>query len=81
MESQSFGDCNGLYVIFFSFDGSLPENKNFPIGLTGKERVFAGDVFVVRLQGTQIGEDLGEDGWAVWLDVPTEFMNWPAMRM
>ncbi|KAK3693059.1 hypothetical protein B0T22DRAFT_33250 [Podospora appendiculata] len=82
LEDQPVARCNGLYVVFFSFDlGALPENNNFPQALFGRRRAFAGDAFIVRLQGTQIGEDLGEDGWAVWLDVPEEVLGLPVMDM
>lgn len=82
LENQPIADCNGLYVIYFSFDlESLPLNHNFPIGLTGRERAFAGDAFVVKIQGTQIGEDLGEDGWAAWIDVPLDIMDLPVIKI
>ncbi|KAM0804510.1 hypothetical protein BDR22DRAFT_800069 [Usnea florida] len=82
LEGQPLGCCNGLYVVFFSFDlNSLPENGNFPRGVYGRERAFAGDAFVVKLKGDEIGSDLGEDGWAAWDDVPAEFLSLPVMRM
>ena len=80
--SIGVGCCNGLYVVFFSWDlDSLPENGNFPRGVYGRERAFAGDAFVVKLKGDEIGSDLGEDGWAAWDDVPAEILSLPVMRM
>jgi hypothetical protein len=59
----------------------LPEHNNFPEAIFGRQRAFAGDAFVVKLQGTQIGEDLGEDGWAAWIDVPEDILSLPVMRI
>lgn len=74
--------CNGLYVVFYSFDAeSLPLHSNFPEGVFGRERTFAGDAFVAKLQGREIGEDLGEDGWAAWIDVPEDILSIPVMKM
>lgn len=82
LENQPLGGCNGLYVLYFSFDeGSLPANTNFPVAVFGRERCFAGDAFVARLQGNEIGEDLGEDGWAAWRDVPLDILSLPVMKM
>ncbi|KAK3332984.1 hypothetical protein B0T19DRAFT_483118 [Cercophora scortea] len=82
LENQPISSCNGLYVVFFSFDlGALPENNNFPQRLFGRRRAFAGDAFIVRLKGGQIGEEAGEDGWAVWVDVPEEVLGLPVMDM
>ena len=79
---QPISSCNGLYALFFSFDSeSLPENRNFPEALYGRKRVFAGDAFVVKIQGNEIGEDLGEDGWAAWLNVPEDILNLPVMKI
>ncbi|CAK7207245.1 hypothetical protein SEUCBS139899_010055 [Sporothrix eucalyptigena] len=79
---DTFRFDNGLYIVYFSFDlEALPSNTNFPVGPFGRERAFAGDAFVVRIQGTQIGEDLGEDGWAVWEDVPSDILELPIMNM
>ena len=47
----------------------------------GRERAFAGDAFVVKLKGDEIGSDLGEDGWAAWDDVPADILSLPVMRM
>ncbi|SPO01958.1 uncharacterized protein DNG_04631 [Cephalotrichum gorgonifer] len=80
LENQPIRSCNGLYVVFFSFDDSLPENRNFPVGIYGRERHFVGDVFVVKLKGDEIGSDLGEDGWAVWDDVPGDILSLPVMK-
>jgi hypothetical protein len=82
LENQRPSSCNGLYVVYYSFDlESLPENNNFPEALFGRQRAFAGDAFVFKLQGREIGEDLGEDGWAAWIDVPTEVLSLPVMRI
>ncbi len=82
LEGQPLSSCDGLYVVFFSFDlESLPENGNFPRGVYGRERAFAGDAFVVKLKGNEIGSDLGEDGWAAWDDVPSDILSLPVMRM
>lgn len=82
LKNQPLSSCNGLYVLYFSFDKeSLPVNTNFPVAVFGRERSFAGDAFVARLQGNEIGEDLGEDGWAAWRDVPSEVLSLPVMRM
>lgn len=82
LEKQPLSHCNGLYVVFFSYDlESLPENNNFPKGVFGRERAFAGDAFVVKIQGNEIGEDLGEDGWAAWIDVPEDILSLPIMKM
>ncbi|KAI1770274.1 hypothetical protein F4818DRAFT_433565 [Hypoxylon cercidicola] len=82
LENQPLGSCNGLYVIFFSFDlESLPENRNFPEAVFERQRCFAGDAFVVKLKGNEIGSDLGEDGWAVWDDVPSDILSLPVMKM
>ena len=81
LENQTLSNCNGLYVFYFSFDfESLPENNNGPKIVRGDERTFAGDAFVVKIQGREIGEDLGEDGWAAWENVPLEILSLPAMR-
>ncbi|KAB5566955.1 hypothetical protein GE09DRAFT_751216 [Coniochaeta sp. 2T2.1] len=80
--NQRPSTCNGLYVVFYSFDSeSLLVHSNFPVGVFGRERTFAGDVFVVKLQGREIGEDLGEDGWGVWEDVPGQVLGLEVMRM
>lgn len=74
--------CVGLYVVIYSFDEeSLPTHSNFPEAVFGRPRVFAGDAFVVRLQGNEIGEDLGQDGWAVWRDVSPELLRLSVMAM
>ncbi|EED15741.1 hypothetical protein TSTA_051780 [Talaromyces stipitatus ATCC 10500] len=67
LENQPISNCNGFYVLFYSFDlESLPENRNFPKAIFGRERAFAGDAFVVKLKGNEIGHDMGDDGWAAW---------------
>ncbi|KAK4232865.1 hypothetical protein C8A03DRAFT_39482 [Achaetomium macrosporum] len=82
LENQPRSHCNGLYVLFFSFDlESLPANTNFPRGLTGRERTFAGDAFVVKLKGNEIGSELGDDGWAAWDDVPSDILDLPVMQI
>ncbi|KAH6849891.1 hypothetical protein B0I37DRAFT_99943 [Chaetomium sp. MPI-CAGE-AT-0009] len=58
LEKQPQSHCNGLCVVFFSFDlESLPRNSNFPRGATEGERAFAGDAFVFKLRGDEIGFD------------------------
>ena len=82
LENQPIGSCNGLYVLFYSFDDeSLRTHSNFPEAVFGRERTFAGDTFVVKLRGNEIGQDLGEDGWAVWVDVPSEILTFPIMAI
>ncbi|KAL1845031.1 hypothetical protein VTK73DRAFT_1309 [Phialemonium thermophilum] len=81
LADQTLEDCDGLYVLFFSFDvPSLPENRNFPASISVEQRTFAGDAFVARLRGTEIGEDLGQDGWAAWIDVSLDILKLPIMR-
>ncbi|KAI1122322.1 hypothetical protein F5Y10DRAFT_254382 [Nemania abortiva] len=82
LEHQPDSKCNGLYVTFYSFDlDSLPENTNFPTQLYGRERCFAGDAFVFKLKGNEIGSDLGEDGWAAWDNVHPEILSLPVMEI
>ena len=82
LERQPLRSCDGLYVVFFSFDlEALPENRNFSKGVFERERAFAGDAFVVKLKGNEIGSDLGDDGWAAWDDVPSDILSLPVMRM
>ncbi|KAI1259090.1 hypothetical protein F5Y18DRAFT_411117 [Xylariaceae sp. FL1019] len=82
LENQPESKCNGLYVTFYSFDlETLPENRNFPTRLYGRERCFAGDAFVVKLKGNEIGSDLGEDGWAAWENVHPDILSLPVMEM
>ncbi|KEZ46930.1 hypothetical protein SAPIO_CDS0277 [Scedosporium apiospermum] len=82
LEKQPLDSCNGLYVLFYSFDlESLPENRNFPVAIYGRERAFAGDAFVVKLKGNEIGSDLGEDGYALWDDVPSDILKLPVMKI
>lgn len=82
LENQPLPHCNGVYVTYSSYDvESLPVNHNFPVGVYGRERAFAGDAFVFKLKGTRIGEDLGDDGWAAWIDVPSDILDLPIMKM
>ncbi|KAH8690846.1 hypothetical protein BGW36DRAFT_364399 [Talaromyces proteolyticus] len=82
LENQPLSGCNGLYVVFYSFDSeSLPYHSNFPEGIFERERTFAGDTFVVKLQGNEIGDEQGEDGWAVWVDVPLNILSLPVMKI
>ncbi|KAI1956349.1 hypothetical protein LOZ58_006426 [Ophidiomyces ophidiicola] len=82
LDRQPLGSCNGLYVLFYSFDlETLPENNNFPPEIFGRERVFAGDAFVVKLKGDDIKSDLGDDGWAAWDDVPLDILTLPIMKI
>ncbi|MCJ1323994.1 hypothetical protein MMC10_000656 [Thelotrema lepadinum] len=82
LEKQPLGSCNGLCVLFFSFDlESLPENNNFPEAIFGRQRAFAGDAFVVKLKGNEIGDDLGEDGWALWDNMPSNILDLPIMNI
>ncbi|KAI6093243.1 hypothetical protein F4821DRAFT_77758 [Hypoxylon rubiginosum] len=82
LENQPLPGCNGLYVVFFSFDlESLPENNNFPEAMFGRPRAFAGDAFVAKLKGDEIGSDLGDDGWAVWDDVPSDILGLRVMKI
>jgi hypothetical protein len=82
LQNQPLSSCNGLYVLYYSFGlASLPENNSFPEAIFERQRAFAGDAFVVKLQGNEIGEDLGEDGWAVWVDVPSDILSLPIMKI
>jgi hypothetical protein len=82
LENQPVEGCNGLYALFYSFDlHRLPENRNFPEAVYGRERCFAGDAFVVKLKGNELESAVGEDGWAVWEDVPPEILTLPVMKM
>ncbi|OIW30579.1 hypothetical protein CONLIGDRAFT_630545 [Coniochaeta ligniaria NRRL 30616] len=82
LENQPLSRYNGLYVLFYSFDAeSLPIHSHFPVGVFGRDRTFAGDAFVFKLQGNEIGQESGEDGWAVWVDVPPDILSLPVMRM
>ncbi|KAI1501126.1 hypothetical protein F5X99DRAFT_383973 [Biscogniauxia marginata] len=84
LANQPLSHCDGLYVLFFSFDlESLLAHHNAPRAVLSPEveqRTFAGDAFVVKLQGNEIGEDLGEDGWAAWVDVPLDILSLPIMK-
>lgn len=82
LENQQRSHCNGLYAVFYSFDEeALPQHRYFPRAVFGRERTFVGDVFVARLTGKGIGDDLGEDGWAAWIDVPSDILSLPVMKM
>ncbi|KAK4138390.1 hypothetical protein BT67DRAFT_8088 [Trichocladium antarcticum] len=82
LERQPLPRCDGLYVLFYSFDlDALPENVSFPQAVYGRERYFAGDAFAVKLKGDELNSAVGEDGWAVWDDVPAEILSLPVMRM
>lgn len=68
--------CDGIYIIFFTFAiDDLQENPNFPQEILN-DRFLYGDVFVVKLQA----QEYGEYGWAVYDDVPTEFLDLPQLR-
>lgn len=78
LENQPIGSCNGRYILFYSFDlESLPENNNFPKGIFGRERAFAGDAFVVKMDNTSY--ETG--GWAAWESVPSDILSVPVMTM
>jgi hypothetical protein len=78
LEDQPLSSCNGLYVLFFSYDDeSLPVHSNFPEAIYGRPRSFAGDAFVVKIQDYEIGED----GLADWVDVPSNILSLPVMKM
>src|SRR2546421_12634411 len=80
-ENQPLASCNGLYVLFYPFDpDSLSQHYNFLEAVYGRQRTFTGDAFVVKLKGNEIGSDLGEDGWAVWDDVPWGILSLPVMK-
>jgi hypothetical protein len=82
MDHQPLSSCNGLYVVFFSYDtATLPQHSYFPEAIFQRRLRLAGDTFVVKLQGTEIGEDLGKDGFAAWLDVPEEILTLPVMKI
>lgn len=82
LENQPNSRCNGLYALFYSFDSELlDQHSNFPEAIFGRQRTFAGDVFVAKLQGNEIGEDLGDDGWGVWVDVPGDILSLPVMKI
>ncbi|KAE8346430.1 hypothetical protein BDV24DRAFT_123844 [Aspergillus arachidicola] len=74
LENQPFPNCNGVYMLFFSFDlDELPLHKNV-VGPLG-ERSAAGDAFVVKLKS----HEYGENGWAEYDDVSPEFLELPIM--
>ncbi|KAK0741810.1 hypothetical protein B0T21DRAFT_381588 [Apiosordaria backusii] len=82
LENQPIAGCDGLYVLFYSFDlDNLPQNERFPEAIFERNRTFAGDAFVFKIQGREIGEDLGEDGWAAWQDVPEDILSLDVMRL
>lgn len=83
LENQSISSCNGLYVLFYSFDlESLPENSNFPEAIFGRQRSFAGDAFIVRLKSNNDGHEVkDDDGWAVWENVPSDILSLPILAM
>ena len=56
-------------------------HSSFPVGIFGRKRTFSGDVFMAKLQGSEIGEDLGPDGWAAWEDVSEDVLGLEVMRM
>ncbi|KAE8166633.1 hypothetical protein BDV40DRAFT_296418 [Aspergillus tamarii] len=75
LKNQPVPNCNGMYIVFFSFDlDELPLHKNFPPGPLGV-RHFAGDAFVVKLKP----HEYGENGWADYDDVSPEFLELPIM--
>jgi hypothetical protein len=76
LQNQPFPNCDGVYMIFFSFAlDDLPQNNNFPVALM-REGTFWEDVFVVKLQP----HEYGEHGWAAYDDVPPEFLQLPFLR-
>ncbi|KAK4179489.1 hypothetical protein QBC36DRAFT_74568 [Triangularia setosa] len=82
LENQPIASCNGLYVLFYSFDvDNLPQNDRFPEAIYGRRRCFSGDAFVFRIQGDEIGKDLGEDGWAAWQNVPEDILGLDIMKI
>ncbi|KAK4204756.1 hypothetical protein QBC40DRAFT_336674 [Triangularia verruculosa] len=82
LENQRIESCDGLYILFYSFDvENLPQNERFPEAIYGRTRCFAGDAFVFKIQGREIGEDLGEDGWAAWQDVPEDILSLDIMKL
>ncbi|VBB77201.1 Putative protein of unknown function [Podospora comata] len=82
LENQPLASCNGLYILFYSFDlDNLPKNERFPEAIFGRTRCFAGDAFVFKIQGNEIGEDLGEDGWAAWQNVSKDILNLDIMKL
>lgn len=82
LDHQPIGGCDGLYVLFYSFDlETLGDNTNFPPKLFGRERAFAGDAFIVRLKSDEAGHVAGDDGWAVWESVPSEILSLPVMAI
>ena len=80
LKNQPLSSCNGLYVIFYSFDPELPTHSNFPEAI-GRYRTYDGDTFVVKLQGNELCEDFGEDGRAIWVDVPSGILSLPVMKI
>lgn len=82
LKNQRLSSCDGLYFLFYSFDfDSLPENGNVPKAVCGMQRTFAGDAFVVRQKCNENGDEiLGEDGWAIWEDVPEGILSLPVMK-
>ncbi|KAK0670015.1 hypothetical protein QBC41DRAFT_98600 [Cercophora samala] len=82
LENQPIASCNGLYILFYSFDlDNLPKNERFPEAIYGRTRCFAGDAFVFKIQGNAIGEELDQDGWAAWQDVAEDILSLNVMRL
>lgn len=83
-KDQPLSSCNGVYALFYSFDDeSLPIHSlsNLPEVIYGGQQLIAGDAFFVKLQGNELGEDVGEDDRAIWIDVPSDILSMPVMKM
>lgn len=74
--NQPDKNCNGVYIKFFSFSlEDLPENSSVPVCFCRVNALAAGDVFIVKLAP----QGCDERGWAVYEDIPTDFLTMPCM--
>jgi hypothetical protein len=73
LQNQLHPNCNGLYLAFYTYTAwRLPVNEHFPVKLMFTPR---GDVFVVKLQP----HEFGENAWAAYDNVAEEFLDLPVM--
>jgi hypothetical protein len=76
LENQPNKNCNGVYMKFFSFClDDLPENRSVPTCFCRVNALAAGDVFIVKLAP----QECDEHGWAVYEDIPADFLELPCI--
>jgi len=76
LENQPNKICNGVYIKFFSFSlDDLPENRSVPGCFCRVNGLAAGDAFIVKLAP----QGWDEHGWAVYEDIPTDFLELPCI--